>query len=167
YGGDLNGVSSLVNEQGFLPGPIDARVYENFVVPSGVQWYVTALFTNDVITLPPDAAIHSAVWEIRSGVSSGNGGTLLYSGTGTPTVTPTGRTAFNEFEDTVAVAVNFTLGPGTYWLSVVPVDFDPCEYYRFTSYETTTSGMNAVGGHIDAEAFINYPGAFDFAPTTL
>ncbi|HKM52944.1 MAG TPA: PEP-CTERM sorting domain-containing protein, partial [Isosphaeraceae bacterium] len=86
-----------------------------------------------------------AYWEIRSGVSSGNGGTLLYSGDGADTLTATGRYepvipgVLNVYEYTNLVSVSVSLGPGTYWLAVAP------DVSGMNSYITTTSGTNAVG----------------------
>jgi hypothetical protein len=89
----------------------------------------------------PGAAT-TAYWEIRSGVSAGNGGTLLASGDGADTVTATGRSinvgiVLDEY--TNQVAVNVTLTAGTYWLAVAP------DVSNQNSYISTTSGANAVG----------------------
>ena len=56
--------------------PTGASIYQAFVVPTG-GWTVTGLFSNNLMSFTPT----SAYWEIRSGVSAGNGGTLLHSGT--------------------------------------------------------------------------------------
>jgi hypothetical protein len=140
YGGDFDSSNSnangLANESD--ANVSDSRIYDNFTV-TGSSWHVTGLFTNNLT----DLTISSANWEIRSGVSEGNGGTLLFSGTdGTPTVTPTGRSDFGYTEFNVAVDVSLTLAPGTYWLSVEPVSGD---FGR--SFESNTFGLNAVGTH--------------------
>ena len=159
YGGDLDtsdpNASGLANES---DANIDnARTYDNFTV-SGASWHVTGLFTNN----QTDLTIGSANWEIRSGVSQGNGGTLLFSGNdGTPTITATGRSAFGYNEFNVAVDVSLTLAPGTYWLSVQPVSGD-----NGRSFESNTFGLNAVGTHTANDDFFdsNFFGAnFDNA----
>jgi hypothetical protein len=102
--------------------------------------------------------VTSAHWEIRTGVSAGNGGTLLFSGDTTPTVTPTGRADFGYYEYNVDVAVSFDLAPGNYWMSVVPVSAD-----LGRSYNSNTFGLNAVGTHtLNADFFdsINFGASF-------
>ena len=139
YGGDLDptnqNANALANEVDGV-GP-SAATYDNFTV-SGSSWTVTDLFTNDLT----DLTITSANWAILSGVSEGNGGTVVQSGTATPTVTATGRSDFGYTEYSVDVAVNFVLAPGTYWLSVQPVSADSSR-----SFNSNTFGLNAVGTH--------------------
>lgn len=74
YGGDLNSqglVASEINTnfQEFL-------AYDNFAV-SGAPWMVTGVFANFLT----NTTTGSFYYEIRSGMSAGNGGTLLQSGT--------------------------------------------------------------------------------------
>ena len=87
--------------------------------------------------------ISSATWEIRQGVSAGNGGTLIASGTTlTPQVTATGRSGFGFIEFMVQVNdLDVHLDPGTYWLNVTPVD----NLDGGRSFDSTTSGGNCVG----------------------
>ena len=119
-------------------------VYDDFIVPKGYTYNLTGVFSNDLMYDP--GAATTAYWEIRSGViSAGNGGTLLYSGDGADTLTPTGRYepvipgVFNVYEYTNLVSVSVSLGAGTYWLAVAP------DVSNQNSYITTTSGTNAVG----------------------
>jgi hypothetical protein len=143
YGGDLdqNGANGLANENDApIPGsPYGAATYDNFVV-TGPTWHVTGLFTNNLSQLNPE----TAYYEIRTGVSEGNGGTLVYSGTVNVTQTATGRSAFGITEYQDLVNVDFTLSDGTYWMSVVPLD--PASGGR--SYNSRTVGLNGVGTHI-------------------
>ena len=135
YNGDFDDVSGSRNE---LSSGVTALVYDNFIVPaSDGHWIVTTVFSNNL----SDATITGADWSIRSGVSSGNGGTIVASGSKAPvTVTPTGRSGFGLVEYTVAVSgFNIALPPGTYWLSVTPISANP------QSYDSTTSGANAIG----------------------
>ena len=86
--------------------------------------------------------VTGATWEIRQGISEGNGGTLIASGTTvTPVVTPTGRSGFGFTEFMVEVTgLNVHLAPGTYWLNVtVTGDLSG------RSFDSTTVGANCVG----------------------
>ena len=112
FGPNNDSSTGLANENDASdPGnPYGSASYENFVV-SGPNWNVSGLYTNNLSGLNP-ATGH---WEIRQGVSEGNGGTLIASGTGAMTQTPTGRIGlgFAEYNDLVS-GLNLTLGPGLY-----------------------------------------------------
>ena len=147
YGGDLNpsdpNANGLANEMDLTVA--QSAIYTPFVVPSGQTWNISGLFTDNLMNI----SALSANWEIRSGVSSGNGGTLLFSGSSnSPTVTDTGINDFG-FED-FAVAVTglsgIQLTAGTYWLSVVPVCLDPNNSNcAGRSFQADTDGTNAFG----------------------
>ena len=101
-----------------------------------------------------NTTVTGANWEIRSGVSEGNGGTVVASGTTTtPVVTPTGRSGFGFTEFMVEVTgLSVDLAPGTYWLNVTPIGNGGGR-----SFDSDTSGTNCVGlpcGN-DDNAFIN------------
>jgi hypothetical protein len=152
YGGDFDinsgNANSLANEQDVN---VDyARVYDDFTVPVGESWNITSIFSNNLMDLNPA----TAYWEIRSGVSAGNGGTLLYSGTDSASVTGTGRSGFGYNEYTVAVdisALNIILGPGTYWLAVQPIDFAT----GTRSFASNTFGLNAINDVDSGNAFVD------------
>lgn len=133
YNGDFDGVNGLANQGSFSFVP--AYVYDDFTISNGT-WTLTQAFSNNLMSLPAD----SADVEIRSGVSAGNGGTLIYSAYGVGfSETPTGRSGFNLSEYTIAVDLpNLVLGPGTYWLMVAPSSAG-------VSFVTTTSGASCVG----------------------
>jgi hypothetical protein len=135
YNGDLNSVNGLANERNTLVA--QAAVYDDFNVTGG-GWHITSVFSDNLA----NATISGADWEIRTGISEGNGGTLVASGTtSSPVVTLTGRTAFNYLEYQVMVTgLNITLAPGHYWLNVTPVDGGTGR-----SFNSATSGANAVG----------------------
>ena len=99
---------------------------------------MTSVFSDNLA----NTNITGATWEIRQGVSEGNGGTLIASGTTTtPVVTPTGRSGFGFTEFMVEVTgLNVSLAPGTYWLNVT-VTGD----LTGRSFDSTTSGANCVG----------------------
>jgi hypothetical protein len=155
YGGDFDpnnpDANGLANESDAIVGgnPYGAATYQNFVV-SGGGWPFGTLFTNNLSGLNPT----SAYWEIRTGVSEGNGGTLIASGTGAGgyfTHTPTGRSGFGYTEYQDAVDVNVELPDGTYWFAVVPND--PNGDNR--SFNSNTFGSNSIGTEIPDEQYWN------------
>ncbi len=127
-------MSDLSNEINTLVS--DSRVCDDFIVPSG-GWVLDVLWTNDLMT----TTASTAYWDIRSGVSAGDGGTLLFSGTNAATQTPTGRSGSGYTEYTMEVTgLIIPLGAGTYWLTVAPIDDGAGQ-----SWVDMTSGLNAVG----------------------
>ena len=147
YNGDFNNINGLANEQNTLVE--QASVYDNFIVPSP-GWHVTGVFSDNLL----NTTVTGANWEIRSGVSEGNGGTVVASGTtATPVVTPTGRSGFGFTEFMVEITgLSVDLAPGTYWLNVTPIGDGGGR-----SFDSDTSGTNCVGlpcGN-DDNAFIN------------
>jgi hypothetical protein len=161
YNGDDDGRDALANQT----GAADGLIYDDFIIPAGDTYTLTGVFSNDLMYDP--AAATTAYWEIRSGVSAVNGGTLVASGDGADTLTATGRginlgnTVIDEY--TNQVAVNVVLTAGTYWLAVAP------DVSNQNSYITTTSGANAVGSPPgnDGDSFISsiYFGEY-FVPTS-
>jgi len=142
YSGDFdpnNGnANGLANEtDGIVSGsPYGAATFENFVVGSNIT--VSGLFTNNLSQLTPA----TGYWEIRSGVSEGNGGTLIASGDGAVTNNPTGRSGFGytEYQNLVS-GLSVSLAPGTYWYAVVP----ECSTCFGRSFNSNTFGLNQVG----------------------
>jgi hypothetical protein len=155
YNGDFNSRNGLANERNTIVS--EAAVYDDFNVPNGEMWPVAGLFSDNLL----NTTITGADWEIRSGVSEGNPGTLIASGTtDSPIVTPTGRSGFGYLEYMVEVTgLNLTLTPGTYWLNVTPIGDGTGR-----SYNSTTSGANCIGTPCgdDDNAFFNstYFGTF-------
>jgi hypothetical protein len=121
-------------------------VYDNFVVPASQTWTITSAFSNDQIAF--NAGVPNlGYFEIRSGVSAGNGGTLIASGFENATATPIPPVPGNtyvapEYQFSVAVP-SVVLTGGTYWLAVLPVDQNA--FFNDVSYIETTSGANAIG----------------------
>ena len=154
YGGDFDpnnpNANGLANENdaNVSGNPYGAAVYQNFIIPTGQNWRITGLFSNDLMSVTAS----TAYWEIRSGVSEGNGGTLIASGTGADIVTPTGRSGFGltEFNNLVS-GLNVSLGAGTYWFTVVPQS--PGQFGR--SFNSNTFGLNSVGRSMSDQQFFN------------
>ncbi len=160
YNGDFDNVNGLANGEntGFT-----AAVYDDFNV-TGPGWNVNAVFTNNLLSTA--AGITTANWEIRTGVSEGNPGVLLFSGLNAPvTVTPTGRSGFGLTEYTVEVTgLSVVLPLGTYWLSVQPIGNG-----SQVSYNSSTVGVNCVGtpcGNNDNAFFNSTTFGYNFHTTT-
>jgi hypothetical protein len=148
YSGDFDGNNGLANEVDAIV-TTGAHIYTP-VTPDS-QWVVSGLFVNSLNTFTPT----SATWEIRTGVSSGNPGALVASGSGAVTQTPTGRSGFGitEYTDSVAISPSVTLSAGTtYWINVTPV----CAACAGRAFESTTSGAGHVGvANISNLSFFN------------
>jgi hypothetical protein len=163
YGGDLDlndpNQNGLANENDAIVGapicatakcyannPYGAATYQNFTAGSSV--FVTGLFTNNLSQLTPT----SGYWEIRSGVSEGNGGTLVASGSGAVTNAPTGRSDFGfvEYHNEVD-GLNVSLNSGTYWFAVVPV----CTTCAGRSFNSDTDGLNSIGTQTSGQQYFN------------
>ncbi len=152
YGGDLDlndpNQNGLANENDALVGgmPYGAAVYQNFKWTNNAGPLV-GLATNNLSGLNPT----TAYWEIRSGVSEGNGGTLIASGTAPTFNQATGRSDFGFTEYTNFVNAFVMLKSGTYWMAVVPND--PNNPNR--SYNSNTDGLNSAGSQISGQQFWN------------
>jgi len=151
YGGDFNGVNFLRN--GYLPG-IDAEVFDNAIV-AGTGWDATGITTNNLVSSTSDFS--SGIWSINSGVSSGNGGTLVASGASTGanfSIVANGQNGFGFTGAFVTCAFpDVFLAPGTYWFSCAPVGNG-----SGASYESLTSGPTegtGGGGHINNTSFVS------------
>jgi hypothetical protein len=136
------------------------RVYDDFVVPAG-GWTVVGVFAHIDAT---STGVTQASWEIRSGMSAGNGGTLLASGLSPATQIQTGVVGVGSYTYLLEVdGLSVQLGPGTYWLSVMPVTGST------QSYLCATLGVNAIGNPPgnDGQAFSSWgPGSFSAALQT-
>lgn len=147
FGGNFNpsgsNSSALANEKDLVVS--QSAIYTPFVVPGGQSWGISGLFTNNLMTTVP----LSAAWEIRSGIATGNGGTVLFSGTDdTPLFTDTGTSGLGITIYAVGVTglSGVTLGAGTYWLSVVPVCLDSSNpACNGRSFQASTDGLDAFG----------------------
>jgi len=123
YSGDFDSSNSnangLTDEKDLIVS--QAAIYEEFTVPKGKTWKITAAFENtlsSVSILDPK----QADWDFRKGVSSGSGGTDIKSGTSKATFTATGRSGFGLTEYTVFTKLTkpVSLKAGTYWMNVTP-----------------------------------------------
>ena len=155
YGGDADGANGLASERNTLIP--DAMVYDDFEVVVG--WTVTGVFGNFLA----DFTAQQAYYEIRSGVSVGNGGSLIASGTINVTQADTGLGYFGLDLYKIGGEIDpLSLAPGTYWFGMAPIDNGGGR-----AYIATTSGANGVGSPLNnGNSFFNssYFGAnFDLA----
>jgi hypothetical protein len=180
YNGDYDNRDALANGFSLVDfgglAALRSTVYENFIVPVGQTWTVTSVFSNDQLNYNTNP-VTSAAWEIRRGVSAGNGGTLVASnGTAAATQTALTRTP-GFFYAASPVQITATVSPlvltaGTYWLSVIPNE--PSVFQGNFSFVMSTSGLNSVGmppGNDDNSFISNNiapgnPGSFNFTSTS-
>jgi hypothetical protein len=166
YNGDLPSGGGTVNEESSNIG--SANVYDDFNVTDAGGWQVDRLWSNDSMQFQ---GVTSASWSIRFGMSAGNPGTIVASGTTSATQTPTGRynasLGFNEYTIQIT-GLNVYLSPGKYWLSVSPfVGSDPISNGSLRSYVSLTFGANSVGDPAgnNGGGFIYWPYAgYNYAP---
>jgi uncharacterized protein (TIGR03437 family) len=135
YNGDCQ--STLIGSSNWYRSNLEqqfTRVYDEFVVPSG-GWTVTGVFSNNLLYNAPP--ITQASWEIRSGLSVNNGGTVMASG-----VSPAIQT-YDSVLRAYRIQVDglqVQLAAGDYQLSVVPLGTASGQ-----SYVCETQGQNAIG----------------------
>ena len=127
YNGDYDNRDALLNTEGTFyningtPTPFNSNVYDNFIVPVGQTWTVTSVFSNNQMNF----AATMATWEIRQGVSSGVGGTIVASGSGAAKQTalpPVGGFFYGtpEYRISETLSAPVVLTAGTYFLTVAP-----------------------------------------------
>lgn len=134
-----------------------SRVFDDFVVPAG-GWTVAGVFSHN--SMSPNG-VTEATWEIRTGVSAGNGGAVVASGIGAATLTQGPLVGNGVYTYLVQVdGLWLPLLPGRYWLSVAPVTALP------QTYLCATLGANAIGNPPgnDGGAFFYQPGGANFMP---
>ncbi|MEO7933260.1 MAG: PEP-CTERM sorting domain-containing protein [Chthoniobacterales bacterium] len=153
YNGDFDGTDAFRNDA-------YARVFSDFNVTDPSGWTVSGLYSVNFMNF----GATTASYEIRTGVSSGDGGTLAFSGTTAVTQTATGRHAFTMDEFIIEMSgLNIFLAPGTYFLNVMPIGGGQ-------AYNSTTAGANSVGspaGNNGNEFFnANTSGEYNYTPTT-
>ena len=143
YNGDYDQtLNRYVSNQ--ISDALNARTYDDFVVPAG-GWTINTLYSNNIVNTST-STITEAYWEIRQGVSAGNGGTLLLSSTSLASLAATDRyldgSDYNNPEMKVAVTgLDLSLAAGTYWLCVTP--YVPGGEGAVSN--TVTRGENATG----------------------
>jgi hypothetical protein len=99
------------------------------------------------------STIDTAYWEIRSGMSAGNGGTLVASGSGAVFPYSTGVTQGGEFVGGVTVDVpNFLLPAGNYWFGLaIGTTTGPTGWFS-----ASTDGTSGIGGPLGDDVHLYY-----------
>jgi hypothetical protein len=153
YGGDFDSSNpnenGLANENSLIVA--DTTMFIPFRVPGGTVWKVSGLFTNDLADGYDGIDPAQATWSISAGMSSGNAGTVIASGTASASFTATGRNGFgyNEYTTLVHMTQSVNLSAGQYWLSVVPQCTNSgdsnCDVAQY--FVTNTPGTNRYGIH--------------------
>lgn len=175
YNGDQDGRDAISNETATSATGVDGAVYDDFIVPAGQKWTITSVWSNNVEDpFFASPSVKSVVWSIRSGVSTGNGGTVVASGT--TTSANTSETAdgtsvvyapFSANQVTITgKGMSVVLNPGKYWLSVAPVTTGTDASFFAVS---TTSGTNAIGsppGNDGNSYFFSSALGDNFVPTS-
>jgi hypothetical protein len=166
YNGDYDSTirgwaSNRISSQ---PAPPDRfmRIYEDFTV-SANGWHVESVWGNGILVPGPQVVL-SAVWEIRSGVSPHDGGTVVASGEGAPVITPTGRTyRYGDIEYSIAFqGLSADLDAGTYWLNVTPV-LNAQMYSGYLGVTTPVNGNSFL--YSEGHYFTRYEQAAGKPPT--
>jgi hypothetical protein len=137
YGGDPDLVNGLSAE--FNTVISDAYTFDDFDHPGGT---IASIFGNYFADITPSGF----EWEIRQGMSVGNGGALMASGStdGSWTWAPNGFNNFGFLGYTmVADITDVSLPAGTYHLALSPRGQG---FGR--SFVQTTSGANSIGSPI-------------------
>jgi hypothetical protein len=158
FNGDIdpNGAGGWSNEINTTVS--DSRIYENFNVTDAQGWTISQMWSDDLIVLTGTSnhsgagngwIVESAEWSLRSGVSQGNGGTVIASGISS--VTQTFLTTFNlgnyNVYQIMVSDLSIYLPQGQYWLNVTPIGTgpgtDPNAEPR--SFLAVTNGSGAIG----------------------
>jgi hypothetical protein len=151
YTGDTNvnspDVNGFANENTLLVP--DTNDYGAFTVPTGQTWTVDGAFINTITDGYNGLDPSTSSWSINSGLSEGDGGTVVGSGTSTAsgtTFTPTGREpfGFTEYSLKIKISPPVVLAAGTYWLNITPQCTDSgnsdCDIAQY--YWDNTFGLN-------------------------
>lgn len=144
YNGNFDGANGLYSGS---TGLATAVTYDNFVV-TGSGWTVNSIFGNFLT----DLTWSTANYEIRTGMSVGDGGSIVAFGNGlAASQVATGTTAFGltEYRATIT-GLSIFLAPGTYWLGMAPISAGANGIYV-----STTSGAGGSNANIDGLALFN------------
>lgn len=175
YGGDIN--TSAANAQAFAnentqPSVgLSATTYPALHQAAGTRWAVTGLATNNMSNNGGILDPKQATWSISKGVSSGNPGTTIASGTAAATVSATGRSAFGLTEYTVSVSFPAVhLNGGNFWISVVPqctnTNDSSCTSAEFflSNTDQTNAYPGPITGHTGLGFFNSSYFGYNYAP---
>ncbi len=149
YGGDIDQDQYILCQSGGISG--EFQVFENFV------WTSSSPAREMFGTFTMSAPFPLAVWEIRSGMSAGNAGTLVARNIAETTAIDIGGGTSTGANYRVTVALpNVNLVEGqTYFMALAPVVTDP---NNDSSGIGATLGIGGVGSTVgDNIAFLVSP----------
>jgi hypothetical protein len=153
YGGDLNPTDpngAGLSDENTLLVLGGSSTYAAYTVPSGGTEKITGILFNVQASANFDP--RAGTYDIRSGVSEGNGGTSLASGTANLQVQATGRSflGLNEYTLYVKLPAAQTLTAGEYWFNLTPTCTNAASdgscYVGRLFFSNTTQNTNAVVG---------------------
>jgi hypothetical protein len=169
YGGDFNmfdpNAQSFANVNSLLVP--DTTTYAAVDVPGTVHGAITGIIFSQLA--PGGNGVFdpsTATYDIRTGVSSGNGGTSVASGNVPMSYQLSGRCECEEYETAVTLAKPFTVTSGTrYWVNLLTQctdsgnpDCDGEVFFANTTQETNglNAGAQPVGQMFFNSAFFGY-----------
>lgn len=151
YGGDLNpnnfNAAGMSDENTLLITG-GSSTYGEVNIPTGKTASIHGILFNVQASAAFDPM--QATYDIRTGVSEGNGGTSIASGTSFAQVQATGRNFLGLNEYTILAQFSpVTLTSGSYWFNVTPMCTNTldgsCNVFRQFVSNTTGAGLlNAV-----------------------
>ena len=123
-------------------------IYENFTI-GGAGIYLTGLFGD--FNLSPGGGFTTAEWEVRSGLSDGDGGMLLFGGTADLANTYYGPAlgGFERYRVSTTGFGSYFLSPGEYWFGLSPNSVSGIATIQWTE------GLNGVASNLDDRWFID------------
>jgi hypothetical protein len=132
YGGDFDANGPYPNAMFNQDTEEEAStMYVPFAVPPNQTWTIAGLFSNNMVGGNAALSPPQIEWSISTGISQGNPGTVIASGTAYAKLTATGRSWNGLNEYTVLGKLNadelVTLTPGHYWMTAVPICIVECK----------------------------------------
>jgi hypothetical protein len=162
YGGDLNpsdANAAGMSDENTLLILGGSSTYSELSIPSGTTVTVKGLLFNIQASAAFDPL--NASYDIRTGVSEGDGGTSIASGTTDIEVAATGNNflGLNEYS-VVVVFPSLTLSAGNYWVNVTPTCTNTldgsCSVFRqFVSNTTERTNALHESWQPEHEMFLN------------
>lgn len=137
-------------------GQTRAMTFDNFTWTPGAGGGVVDVlgghFTRLTDTIP-FGTVDTAYWEIRTGMSAGNAGTLVAFGSGNVTSTVTAFVQGGWQVGAVSVDVpNFALAAGNYWFGLaIGSTVDAPGWFN-----ASTNGVNGIGGPLGDDIHLYY-----------
>lgn len=146
YNGDFDGQAGYANQIDTSTLSSNKWVmFERFDVTDTNGWDITSLWSANVSSDNSffSAGVTQADWSIRVGMGTGNAGTVLFGGTASLTLIPTGRAYVTHVGTNLEykleiTGLNLYLPQGQYWMDVTP-------YSSGDAAISSTVGANAVG----------------------